>query len=159
MICNTQQYVITPKTTTKNSVWNWHPFLNSLYHFIQSKFEKSFTSLNTTETNLLYFLHRVTKIYYSTTFLERFIVFLDWSCTHSWWILIHFNIAVVRRFGNLENLESLLFSMWKQLALSSNCKESLHQKVKNLTTLISSQLELKVLADMEDLEKPISNAS
>ena len=34
-----------------------------------------------------------------------------------------------------------------------------YQKVKNLTTLISSQLELKVLADIEDLDKAISNAS
>ena len=31
--------------------------------------------------------------------------------------------------------------------------------MKNLTTLISSQLELKVLADMEDVEKAIKSAS
>ena len=36
---------------------------------------------------------------------------------------------------------------------------SVHQKVKNLTTLITFQLELKVLADIEDLEKAINNAS
>ena len=36
---------------------------------------------------------------------------------------------------------------------------SVHIKVKNLTTLASSQLELKVTADMEDLEKAINNAS
>ena len=36
---------------------------------------------------------------------------------------------------------------------------SVHQKVKYLTTLISSQLELKVLADMEDVEKAIKSAS
>ena len=38
--CNTQQYVITQKSTTKNKVWHWHLFLHSLYHFIQSSFEK-----------------------------------------------------------------------------------------------------------------------
>ena len=36
-------------------------------------------------------------MYYSTTFLERFMVLLDWSCTHSWWISIHFK-ACVRYF-------------------------------------------------------------
>ena len=45
------------------------------------------------------------------------------------------------------------YPLFKQQGLS------VHRKVKNLTTLISSQLELKVPADMEDLEKAISNAS
>ena len=43
--------------------------------------------------------------------------------------------------------------LFKQLGLSA------HQKLKNLTTLISSQLKLKVLAEMEDLEKGINIAS
>ena len=93
---NTQQYVITQKTTTKRSVWNWHLFLNSFVCTISFKFHlKNNFSLNTTETDSLNFLRRVATIYYSTTFLERFMVFVGWSCFHSWWIMIHFNIAVV----------------------------------------------------------------
>ena len=43
--------------------------------------------------------------------------------------------------------------LFKQLGFS------VHQKLKNLTTLISSQLKPKVLAEMEDLEKGINIAS
>ena len=43
--------------------------------------------------------------------------------------------------------------VFKQWGLSVN------QKVTNLTTLISSELELRVLADMEDLQKAIKNVS
>ena len=42
-----------------------------------------------------YFLWRIARIHYFMTFLERFMVFLDWSSAYSWWILIHFNNAFV----------------------------------------------------------------
>ena len=123
MKCDMQYTTMLPrkKLQPKDSVWNWHLFLNSLYHFIPSAFEKKFL-VNT-------------RIYYFVIFYERFVVFLDWSRTHNWWILMQLYISIGACIGGIfywcllkkwkywiQNSWNEMLSVWKRFnATIINC--------------------------------------